>query len=237
MASSFELVQRIANPPTNSLASVKGPSVTLIFPSERRTRAPRALGKQPSVATSQPALKPSSMSLPILDISSCEGGVFLSTDLYKLRNFMSFILLNWRCDLSLILLVGLALLLKIFGAENLPNFGYAFPLRPMYAVQFHEFLVAFDGFFLGFEIKDCETSDDFLSLGERTIGGGELAIADTNVGAGGDGSKAAGDHHGVVSLGFFGEFVDGIHERLRRRSGQFFMLFDQHHKSHRFISF
>jgi hypothetical protein len=31
---------------------VKGPSTTLNFPPERRTRAPNALGKQPSVASS-----------------------------------------------------------------------------------------------------------------------------------------------------------------------------------------
>src|SRR6266702_4160737 len=88
MASALEFARRIANPPTTSFASVKGPSVTVNFPLELRTRAPRALGRQPSVANSQPALKPSSTSLPILAISSCEGGAFLSADLYMLRNFI-----------------------------------------------------------------------------------------------------------------------------------------------------
>src|SRR5258705_13178130 len=89
MASSLEFARRMAKPPTNSLDSVKGPSVTLTFPLVERTRAPSALGKQPSEAISQPAFIPSSISLPILSISCCEGGAFLSTDLYMLRNFMA----------------------------------------------------------------------------------------------------------------------------------------------------
>src|SRR5205807_6943860 len=88
MASALEFARRIANPPTTSFASVKGPSVTVTFPLELRTRAPSALGRQPSVANSQPALKPSSTSLPILAISSCEGGTPRSADLYILRNRM-----------------------------------------------------------------------------------------------------------------------------------------------------
>src|SRR5260370_23488012 len=88
MASALEFARRMAHPPTTSLASVKGPSVTVTFPLDLRTRAPRALGKQPSVANSHPAFMPSSISLPIAVISSCEGGVFLSTDLYMLRNFI-----------------------------------------------------------------------------------------------------------------------------------------------------
>src|SRR6202008_2219276 len=89
MASSLEFARRMAKPPTTSFDSVKGPSVTLTFPFADRTRAPRALGRQPSVATSQPAFIPSSISFPILFISSCDGGAFLSTDLYMLKNFMA----------------------------------------------------------------------------------------------------------------------------------------------------
>jgi len=81
MASCLEFARRIANPPTTSLASAKGPSVTVTFPFELRTRAPKAVGRQPSVASSQPAFMPSSTSLPILAISSCDGGAFLSTAL------------------------------------------------------------------------------------------------------------------------------------------------------------
>src|SRR5579859_1667645 len=89
MASCLEFAFRIAKPPTTSLASVNGPSVTVIPPLDLRTRAPKALGKQPSVATSQPAFIPSSTNFPMRAISSFEGGVFLSADLYKLRNFIN----------------------------------------------------------------------------------------------------------------------------------------------------
>jgi hypothetical protein len=44
------------------------------LPADSRTRAPRALGRQPSVPSNQPAFIPSSISLPILSISACEGG-------------------------------------------------------------------------------------------------------------------------------------------------------------------
>src|SRR5215831_16027916 len=86
MASSFEFALRMANPPTTSLASVKGPSVTLTLSPERLTRAPSAVGKHPSVASSQPALNPSSTNFPIVAISSGVGGVLRSTCLWILRN-------------------------------------------------------------------------------------------------------------------------------------------------------
>src|SRR5215469_1714023 len=89
IASSFEFALRMANPPTTSLASVNGPSVTLNLPPARRTRAPSDEGRQPSVDNSQPAFMPSSISFPIATISSCVGGVFRSTDLYILRNRMA----------------------------------------------------------------------------------------------------------------------------------------------------
>jgi hypothetical protein len=39
------------SPRITSLASVNGPSVTFTLPFERRTRTPKALGKQPSTAS------------------------------------------------------------------------------------------------------------------------------------------------------------------------------------------
>src|SRR5215510_5905163 len=86
-----------AIPPTTSLASVKGPSVTLNLPSVRRTRAPFELGRQPSVASSFPDFKPSSTSFPILAISSCVGGVPSGLlDLYKHRNRMTYLLYRFE---------------------------------------------------------------------------------------------------------------------------------------------
>src|ERR1700682_1670376 len=103
MASSLEFASRMAKPPITSLDSVKGPSVTASFPPDLRTRAPRALGRQPSVATSHPAFIPSSTKLPILIISSCDGGTPFSGLLYRLKNrivlsFVSGSDLNWRCS-------------------------------------------------------------------------------------------------------------------------------------------
>src|SRR5437879_4584925 len=82
-----------AKPPTSSLASVKGPSVTLKFPPVRRTRAPSALGRQPSVARRMPDLKDSSISLPIWVISPSLGGVPSGlSDLKRHRKRMLFLL-------------------------------------------------------------------------------------------------------------------------------------------------
>src|SRR5216683_1109390 len=74
MASCFDFAWMRAKPPTISLASVKGPSVTLNAPSVLRMRAPSALGRQPSVARSVPDLKDSSMNFPISAISPWVGG-------------------------------------------------------------------------------------------------------------------------------------------------------------------
>src|SRR5215469_14043109 len=98
MASSLEFALRMAKPPTTSFVSINGPSVTLSLSPERRTRAPSALGRQPSVARSQPAFIPSSTSLPMAAISSWVGGVPRSTDLYILRNRTVSLLDDWIYD-------------------------------------------------------------------------------------------------------------------------------------------
>src|ERR1700722_14000721 len=84
----------MARPPTTSLDSLNGPSVTLISPLERRTRAPMAVGMQPSRGSKEPALMPSSTSLFMSHISCSEGGRTFSTDLYMLRNFMTISLVS-----------------------------------------------------------------------------------------------------------------------------------------------
>src|SRR5947209_2764334 len=57
-----------------SLVSEKGPSVTVILPFERRTRAPSLLGNRPPVSTSVPFLNDSSTNLPIASIRAGGGG-------------------------------------------------------------------------------------------------------------------------------------------------------------------
>src|SRR6516225_5939266 len=83
----------MAKPPTNSFVSAKGPSVTANFPSDNRTRAPKELGRQPSVESSQPAVIASSINLPILSISCWLGGAPSALpDLYKHKNLIVVIL-------------------------------------------------------------------------------------------------------------------------------------------------
>jgi hypothetical protein len=56
-------------------------------------------------------------------------------------------------------------LLKIFGAENLADFGGPFPSGPVLEVELHEFLRAFDGFLFGLQIEDGETAECWRLLG------------------------------------------------------------------------
>jgi hypothetical protein len=78
IACPFELASSTAKPATISFDSTNGPSVTVIWPAADRTRAPSALGRQPSVATSQPDLMPSSTRVCILATYSGLGGVLVS---------------------------------------------------------------------------------------------------------------------------------------------------------------
>ena len=59
----------------NSLDEVNGPSVTLNFPPDCRTRTPFARGRYPSVGTHAPDFIDSSLSVLIFVISSSVGGV------------------------------------------------------------------------------------------------------------------------------------------------------------------
>src|SRR5215469_18778271 len=72
-ASAFESVLRIAQPPMTSLASVKGPSVTVILPLVSRTRAPSLVGSKPPVSTRVPSCNDFWTNLPIASISAAGG--------------------------------------------------------------------------------------------------------------------------------------------------------------------
>src|SRR5215475_2987765 len=63
---------------------------------------------------------------------------------------------------------------KIFGTENLANFGFAFPSWPVNTVEFHELLRAFNRFLLGLQVKNCKPADDFLGFGVGPVGCGQL---------------------------------------------------------------
>ena len=86
-ASSFDFTWIIQYPPSSSLASVKGPSVTVGLPPEKVTRAPLALGCRPSRPSRTPALVSSWMKAPIFAMCSAVGGRFLA-GLYSASTFM-----------------------------------------------------------------------------------------------------------------------------------------------------
>src|SRR2546430_17127476 len=73
IASAFESVFRIAQPPMTSLVSENGPSVTVILPLASRTRTPSLLGNRPPVSTRVPFLTDFSTNLPIASIKARGG--------------------------------------------------------------------------------------------------------------------------------------------------------------------
>src|ERR1017187_1414698 len=74
IASSLSRTSISAHPPISSLASVKGPSITVNFPSTFVTLVASSTGASPPVASRTPALVASSMKLPISAYISGFGG-------------------------------------------------------------------------------------------------------------------------------------------------------------------
>src|ERR1700730_1272713 len=95
-ASCFDFNSNWAYPPIISLASVKGPSTTAIFPPESRTRAPAAVG--PSPPPPSIVLPASWAILSMASISAWGGRPDFSLDLTIIMNFIvtsPFILVIW----------------------------------------------------------------------------------------------------------------------------------------------
>src|ERR1700730_6008614 len=69
-----------------SLASVKGPSVTVTFPPKSRTRAPCAVGASPPLPSIVPALSASSLSFAMASMSDLGGGPWFSGCLTIIMN-------------------------------------------------------------------------------------------------------------------------------------------------------
>src|SRR6266849_3835779 len=95
-ASSFDFNSNCAYPPTISLASVKGPSVTVTLPPESRTRAPSAVGPSPPPPSMEPFLLASSLSFEMASINSLGGGPERSADLTIIMNFIILSPLWWE---------------------------------------------------------------------------------------------------------------------------------------------
>src|SRR2546428_11111926 len=91
IASAFESVFRIAQPPMTSLLSENGPSVTVILPLPSRTRTPSLLGSRPPVSTREPFLSDFSTNLPIASIKAGGGGDSRYDSEWRMnvRDFMS----------------------------------------------------------------------------------------------------------------------------------------------------
>src|SRR5882724_8501455 len=88
IASSFDFSSKTAYPPTTSLASVKGPSIAVTCPRERRMRVLAAVGESPPLSRIVPALTASSLSFAIASISSLGGAPLFSADLTSIMNRM-----------------------------------------------------------------------------------------------------------------------------------------------------
>src|SRR5260370_36789126 len=73
IASSIDLTCHSQKPAISSLVSAKGPSITVRFFPEKRTRLPFELAWSPSPASSMPAFTSSSLNFPISARSFCFG--------------------------------------------------------------------------------------------------------------------------------------------------------------------
>src|SRR6266571_3693613 len=89
IASSFDFTCHIQKPATSSLVSAKGPSTTVRFAPENRTRAPFELGCSPSPASITPAFTSSSLNFPIAARSFSSGITPASESLLALTMIMN----------------------------------------------------------------------------------------------------------------------------------------------------
>src|SRR5216684_2705518 len=89
IASSIDLTCHSQKPAISSLVSVRGPSITVRFPPENRTRLLFELGWSPSAASSTPAFTSSSLYFTILARSFCLGITPASESLFALTITMN----------------------------------------------------------------------------------------------------------------------------------------------------
>src|SRR5437667_1138492 len=130
----------------------------------------------------------------------------------------------------------LSLRRKVFRPEDLANFGLALPARPVFPVKFHEAQRSFDRLFFLLQLKDRIPADDFLGLGERPVDRGYLPSRKPDARAHrGWGQPAACDHRAGFDR-LFAELRHRLHEFLGW-GARVLGVFDQHHESHRYISF
>src|SRR5712691_3390530 len=125
---------------------------------------------------------------------------------------------------------------EVFRPVHLANLGLAFPARPVFLVKFHEAQRSLDRLFLRFQVKDCDTANDFLGFGEGPVGRGYLPSRNPDACASRSwGQPAACDHRAGFDR-LFAELRNRVHEFLGR-SARVLGVLDQHHESHCQISF
>src|SRR6185295_3681609 len=84
--SCLDSTSKTAKPPTTSLVSVKGPSITVTFPCESRTRLLIAVGASPPASNIVPSFAASSLSFAMASISAGGGGPEFSADFTRVMN-------------------------------------------------------------------------------------------------------------------------------------------------------
>ena len=75
------------------------------------------------------------------------------------------------------------MLREVLGPEDLANLGLALPSRPVFFVKFHETHRSFDRLFLRLQVKLRIAADNFLGLGERSVGHLDLPTRKPDAGA------------------------------------------------------
>src|SRR6266550_7198368 len=93
-----------------------------------------------------------------------------------------------------------------------------------------------DRLLLRLQLKLRIAADNFLGLGERPVGHFDLPTRKPDAGALRSGSKSSTPANGSGFDRLFAEYRHGVHELLGRWA-RFLSVLDQHHESHRHISF
>src|SRR5215468_7876829 len=197
----------------SSFVSVKGPSMTVFFPPEKRTRLPLLLGWRPSAASMMPAFTSDSLNLPI-SANSFSLGMMPASEF-----FVAFTITMTR--IALLLLVwgttrgraALDRLRALAGLEHRPHFGLALEFGPVFSVQLHELGRDPDRFCLRVRLQDCPAADDLLALGERAVRHADLALGQSHADAIFARQQTARIDEGAVLERFLHKLVHRLHQR------------------------
>src|SRR6266511_2157314 len=151
-----------------SLASVNGPSVTVIFPLASRARAPVAVGSRPPMPTILPCLAASSPSLPIFSMSAaaCRAPVSRVFTIVMNRMVISRALLvlfdHGPLPLFLLPQLGRELGAEILGLEDLTDLDFL-PVFERNALR------PFECFLLRLHLPNPKPGDELFGLRKGAV--------------------------------------------------------------------